>query len=108
MSGFMRSGTAHRRWRTALRAGALAAGLAVVVGAPLTARAAEWEHQGWRGHEWRDHQEWREHHRPYGGGYGYVAPRYYYAPSYGYYTPAPSYGYGYAYPGPSFSFSFRD
>ena len=101
MSAIVRLPSPHR-WRAAL----VAAGLAMVIGAPLTARAAEWEHQGWRGHEWREHQrhEWREHARPYGYSYGYYSgPTYYYGPTY-----APSYGYGYAYPGPSLSFSFRD
>jgi hypothetical protein len=76
------------RWRTALRAGVVAAALAVVVGAPLSAQAFEGPRGGGHGpaerHEaWRAH-EWREHHA-YWGGYG---PRYY-APAYGYYAPAP-------------------
>ncbi len=102
MSGLTRPAPTHRRWRPALRAGVLAAGLALVVGAPLTAQAAEWEHHGWRGHEWREHHEWHPYARPYA--YGYVGPSYYYGPSYGYYAPAPTYGYGYAYPGVTLNF----
>src|SRR5579862_1075484 len=88
MSGFERTQSTTPRWRTALRAGALAAALAVVVGAPLAAQARDFDHgraehgREWRGHEWREH-EWREHH-PYWG--GYYGPRYY-APAYGYYAP---------------------
>jgi len=99
MSGLVRNTSTSRRWRTALRAGVLAASLAVVVGAPLTAQAHDWDH-GWRGHEWREHQAWRAHewreHHPY---WGY---RYYGYPSYGYYGYAP-----YAYYGPSASLSFN-
>ncbi len=102
----MSSFTIHPRWRAPLRTGALVAAVAIVAGAPLTARA-EWEHHAWRGHEWRENHEWREHYHPYA--YGYATPRYYYAPNYGSgYAYAPSYGYGYAYPGPSLSFSFRN
>jgi hypothetical protein len=99
MSGFERTPSTLPRWRNALRAGAVAAALAVVAGAPLAAQAHDWDHHGrvehgWRGHEWREH-EWREHH-PY---WGYYGPRYY-APTYGYYAP------GYV-PGPALSFTIR-
>ena len=74
----------NARWRTALRAGALAVALAVVAGAPLAAQAREGDHGGWRGHE---HHEWHEHgwrgDHPY---WGYYGPRSY-APAYGYYAP---------------------
>jgi hypothetical protein len=106
MSGFERRPATRSRWRAALGVGALAVGLAMVVGAPLSARADEWEHRGqWRGHEWREHHEWHGQYAPYAYGY-YSGPTYYsytYGPTY-----APSYGYGYAYPGPSFSLNFRD
>ncbi len=103
MSATARDTSTSRRWRTALRAGALAAALAVVAGVPLAAEAHDWDH-GWRGHEarehaWREH-EWREHH-PWA--YGYYGPRYYgYAPSY--YGYAPGY---YVNPGVSLNFAIR-
>jgi hypothetical protein len=109
MSGLVRNTSTARRWRTALRAGLVAASLAVVAGVPLAAQAHDWD-RGGRGREWGEHRAWREHvwrehHRPYwGGGYGYYGPRYYgygYAPSYGYYAP------GYYAPGASLSFNFR-
>ena len=96
MSGLERTASTSR-WRTALRAGALAATLAVVAAAPLAAQAHDWDHGG-RGHEWREH-EWREHHAYWG--HPYYGPRYY-APAYGYYAP----GY-YAAPGVSLGFTIR-
>ncbi|MBI3517102.1 MAG: hypothetical protein HY060_23975 [Proteobacteria bacterium] len=96
MTGLVRN-TSTSRWRTALRAGALVAALAVVAGAPLAAQAHDRDH-GWRGHEaWRAH-EWREHHGYWG--HPYYAPRYY-APTYGYYAP------GYYAPGAALSFTIR-
>ncbi len=100
MSGLVRN-TSTSRWRTALRAGALAAALAVVAGVPLAAQAHDWDHGGWRGreHAWRGH-EWREHHAYWGR--PYYAPRYY-APSYGYAPYAP----GYYAPGAALNFTIR-
>jgi hypothetical protein len=86
MTGQMRTRTTSPRWRTALRAAALAASLAVVVGAPLAAEAAPWHGGGghgggaWHGGGW--HGGWGGH--PYWHG-GYWGPRYGYAPAYGYY-----------------------
>jgi hypothetical protein len=100
MSGLVRNTSTTSRWRTALRAGALAAALAVVAGVPLAAQAHDWDHRGWHGHH-----GW--HHHPYGG-YGYYGPRYYApAPAYGYYAPG-YYAPGYYYePGLSLNFAFR-
>ncbi len=99
MSALVRNTTTSRRWRSVLRAGALAAALGVVAGAPLAAQAHEWDHG--RGHEFRGH-EWRGGwHHPYWHG-GYWGPRYY-APAYGYYAP----GYGYYNPGVSLNFAIR-
>ena len=95
MSGTARTLSTSRRWRTALRAGALAAALAVVAGVPLAAEAHDWDH-GWRGHEWREHA-WREHER-FAPRYAYAAPVYRYAPAY--VAPAP------AYVSPWFNFGF--
>jgi H+/Cl- antiporter ClcA len=95
MFGLARNRSTVSRWRPALRAGAMAAALAVIAGAPLAAQAHEWDHG--RGHErreWREH-EWREHHHAW----GYYAP----APAYGYYAP----GYGYYAPGASLNFTIR-
>jgi len=98
MSGLVRNASTSR-WRTLLRAGALAATLGVVAAVPLAAEAHDWDH-GWRGREaWRAH-EWREHHGWYGHP-AYYGPRYY-APTYGYYAP----GY-YAAPGVSLGFTIR-
>src|SRR5258708_16508703 len=107
MSGLIHRISSHRRFGAALRAGVVAAGLALVAGVPVAAQAHDWDRG--RGGEWRDHG-WRDHgwhHRPYWN-QGYYAPRYYapapryYAP--GYYAPgyyAPSY---YA-PAPALSFT---
>jgi len=88
MTGFLR--TASTPWRNALRAGALAAALAVVAGAPLAAQARDWHEHGGRGHEHWEHHEWHHGYR------GYYGPRvydpaygYYYAPGYAPYYPAP-------------------
>lgn len=75
--------------RPLVLAGAVAAMLGGIGAAP--AHADDWDHGrgGWRGHDRREHEwrrhEWREHH-----GWGWGAPRYYYAP--GYYA-APRYYY---------------
>jgi hypothetical protein len=106
MSGFVRPSSTPRRWRTALRAGALAAGLAVVVGAPLAAQAERWQGSIYVGPSYGYYPP---------PSYGYYAPSYrygYYGPSYGYYggygyAPSYSYGYGYAYPDLSLNFNSR-
>lgn len=92
MFGLARNLSTSSRWRPALRAGAVAAALAVIGGAPLAAQAHDGDRG--RGHEWRGHErhEWREHH-PWGWGYYAPAPVYgynYYAPGYGYYAPGAS------------------
>jgi len=101
MFGLARNRSTVSRWRPALRAGAMAAALAVIAGAPLAAQAHAWDHG--RGHERREHREWRAHewreHHPWGWGYYAPAP----APVYGYYAP----GYGYYAPGASLNFTIR-
>jgi len=101
MLGLARNLSTSPRWRAALRAGVMAAALAVI-GTPLAAQA-DWHHGG-RGHEWHHgwHHGW---HHP--GGWGYYAP--YSGPVYGYdyYAPAPApYGYYYG-PGASLNFTIR-
>jgi hypothetical protein len=108
MSGVVRNTSTSRRWRSVLRAGAVAAALAVIAGVPLAAQAHDGRYDGWRGHDrgwhdgWRGHDRgwhdgWRGHggphygYRPYYGGPRYYAPSYgYYSP--GYYAPAPGVG----------------
>lgn len=93
MSAVERNTSKTGRWRSLLRAGAVAAALAVVAGVPLAAQA----HDGWRG----DHRGW---HGGYHHPHAYWGPRYYgpryYAPAYGYYAP------GYYAPAPGVGLNF--
>jgi len=100
MTGFLRN-LPTARWRTALRAGALAAALALVAGAPLTAHAAGWGGHGGGGHAGGGGHGFAGH--AYGG-HGFVGHGYGgwrgpgwagYRPGWGgYYGPACYPGYG--------------
>ncbi|HUA53320.1 MAG TPA: hypothetical protein VMB81_14205 [Candidatus Sulfotelmatobacter sp.] len=96
MLGLARNLPTSPCWRPALRAGVMAAALAVI-GTPLAAYA-DWHHG--RDHEW--HHGWHHgwHHPE---GWGYYAP--YSGPVYGYNYYAP--GYGYYAPGASLNFTIR-
>jgi hypothetical protein len=102
--------------RPLVLAGAVAALLAGMGGAP--ARADDWEHRGdgyrqhenWREHEWherdRREHEWREH--EWRERHGWGAPRYYAAPGYVYAPPPVVYPPpAYVAPGVNLGFYFR-
>lgn len=64
----------------------VALGSVFIIGATAPA-FADWD--GWHDHEWRDRQEWREHHGHRGWGPGYNPPVYYAPPPPAYYAPPP-------------------
>src|SRR4051812_14469779 len=113
MSGVVQNTSTSRRWRSVLRAGAVAAILAVVAGVPLAAQARDGHdgrHYDGRHYDGRHHggsHGWNGHHYGYGHNHWayrphYVGPRYY-APAYGYYAP----GYYAPAPGVGLNFTIR-
>jgi hypothetical protein len=104
MSGDARNTSKTGRWRSLLRAGAVAAALAVVAGVPLAAQAHDGHRGDYRGDWGRHHGHWNGHHRGYAWGHRpYYAPPRYYAPAYGYYAP----GYYAPAPGVGLNFTIR-
>ena len=106
-------GSKEPKFRRILLSVAMAATLVGSIAAPALA-ADDWHgHDGWRRHEWREHErhEWREHRDwDYRGVYPYAygyAPGYVYAPPPVAYAPPPV-----IYPQPAppvveFGFNFR-
>jgi hypothetical protein len=98
MTGVLRN-VPTARWRTALRAGAFAAALALVAGAPLTAHAAGWGGHGGGGHGGGGHAYAGHGYVGHGNGWGGRGWAGYHPGWGGYYGPRCYYGYGpYCYP----------